>query len=142
MEFYHKSVLFDETIDGLNVREGKIYLDGTIGGAGHSSEILRRLNETGLLIGIDQDDNALVKSKSVLSEVGDNFKLFKSNYRDFDKVLDNLGIEKVDGILLDLGVSSHQFDEGGRGFSYNFDARLDMRMDTTKDFSAWDIVNG
>lgn len=142
MEFYHKSVLFDETIEGLNIREGKIYLDGTIGGAGHSSEILRRLNGTGLLIGIDQDDNALAKSEKVLSEVGDNFKLFKSNYRDFDKVLDNLGIEKVDGILLDLGVSSHQFDEGGRGFSYNFDARLDMRMDTTKDFSAWDIVNG
>ena len=142
MEFYHKSVLFDETIDGLNIRDGKVYLDGTIGGAGHSSEILRRLNGTGLLIGIDQDDNALEKSEKVLSEINNNFKLFKSNYRDFDEILDELKIDKVDGILLDLGVSSHQFDEGERGFSYNFDARLDMRMDTSKDFSAWDIVNG
>ncbi|MBP2025825.1 16S rRNA (cytosine(1402)-N(4))-methyltransferase RsmH [Peptoniphilus stercorisuis] len=142
MEFYHKSVLFDETIDGLNIRDGKVYLDGTIGGAGHSSEILRRLNGTGLLIGIDQDDNALEKSEKVLSEINNNFKLFKSNYRDFDEILDKLKIDKVDGILLDLGVSSHQFDEGERGFSYNFDARLDMRMDTSKDFSAWDIVNG
>lgn len=141
MEFFHKSVLFDETIEGLNVEEGKIYVDGTIGGAGHSSEILRRLNGKGLLIGIDQDDNALEKSEKVLSQIGDNYKLFKSNYKDFDKVLDELDINKVDGILLDLGVSSHQFDEGGRGFSYNFDARLDMRMDTSKEFSAWDIVN-
>lgn len=142
MKFNHKSVLFDETIEGLNIREGKVYIDGTIGGAGHSSEILRRLNGTGLLIGIDQDDNALNKSREVLSNVGGNFKLFKSNYVDFDNVLDSLNIDKVDGILLDLGVSSHQFDEGERGFSYNYDARLDMRMDTSKDFTAWDIVNG
>lgn len=141
MEFYHKSVLFDETIEGLNIKEGGIYLDGTIGGAGHSSEILKRLNGTGLLIGIDQDDAALEKSRSVLTEIGDNFKLFKSNYVDFDKVLDDLDIGKVDGILLDLGVSSHQFDEGERGFSYKYDAHLDMRMDTSQDFSAWDIVN-
>lgn len=141
MEFFHKSVLFDETIKGLNIRSGKTYLDGTIGGAGHSSEILRQLKGTGFLIGIDQDDNALEKSEKVLSEVNNNFKLFKSNYRDFDKILDDLKIDKVDGILLDLGVSSYQFDEGDRGFSYNFDARLDMRMDTSRDFSAWDIVN-
>lgn len=142
MEFIHKSVLFNETIELLNIRENKIYLDGTIGGAGHSSEILRRLNNTGLLLGIDQDDNALKKSKEVLDTVGGNYKLFKSNYKDFEKILDSQGIDKVDGFLLDLGVSSHQFDEGDRGFSYNYDAILDMRMDTSKNFSARDIVNG
>lgn len=141
MEFYHKSVLFDETIEGLNIREGKTYVDGTIGGAGHSSEILKRLGGTGLLVGIDQDDNALAKSNEVLGKIAENYTLVKSNYKDFDVVLDDLGIDKVDGILLDLGVSSHQFDEGERGFSYNFDARLDMRMDNSKEFCAWDIVN-
>ncbi len=141
MEFYHKSVLFDETIEGLNIREGKTYVDGTIGGAGHSSEILKRLGGTGFLVGIDQDDNALAKSNEVLGKIAENYTLVKSNYKDFDVVLDDLGIDKVDGILLDLGVSSHQFDEGERGFSYNFDARLDMRMDNSKEFCAWDIVN-
>lgn len=141
MEFYHKSVLFDETIEGLNIREGKTYVDGTIGGAGHSSEILKRLGGIGLLVGIDQDDNALAKSNEVLGKIAENYTLVKSNYKDFDVVLDDLGIDKVDGILLDLGVSSHQFDEGERGFSYNFDARLDMRMDNSKEFCAWDIVN-
>ena len=141
MEFYHKSVLFDETIEGLNIREGKTYVDGTIGGAGHSSEILKRLGGTGFLVGIDQDDNALAKSNEVLGKIAENYTLVKSNYKDFDVVLDELGIDKVDGILLDLGVSSHQFDEGERGFSYNFDARLDMRMDNSKEFCAWDIVN-
>ena len=141
MEFNHKSVLLKETIENLKIKPNGIYVDGTIGGAGHSSEILKKLNGEGLLIGIDQDDNALKKSKEVLENISGNFKLFKSNYENFDLILNNLGIDKIDGFLLDLGVSSHQFDEAKRGFSYNFNAKLDMRMDTSKDFSAWDIVN-
>ncbi|WBW49274.1 16S rRNA (cytosine(1402)-N(4))-methyltransferase RsmH [Peptoniphilus equinus] len=141
MTFEHIPVLFKETIELLNIKPGGIYLDGTVGGAGHGSEILRRIGPQGLYIGIDQDLKAIDKAKQTLSRVGDNFKLFHSNYRDFQTVLDELNIDKVDGILLDLGVSSHQFDEGSRGFSYNVDARLDMRMDTTRDFSAWEIVN-
>ena len=141
MEFNHKSVLLKETIENLKIKPNGIYVDGTIGGAGHSSEILKKLNGEGLLIGIDQDDNALKKSKEVLENISGNFKLFKSNYENFDLILNNLGINKIDGFLLDLGVSSHQFDEAKRGFSYNFNAKLDMRMDTSKDFSAWDIVN-
>lgn len=141
IEFAHKSVLLDETIDLLNVREGGIYIDGTIGGAGHSREILKRIGETGLLIGIDQDTNALKKADSVLREVGDNYKLFHANYKEFENILDEFNIDKVDGILLDLGVSSYQFDEGDRGFSYNYDARLDMRMDRSSSLSAWEIVN-
>ncbi|EGY79676.1 16S rRNA (cytosine(1402)-N(4))-methyltransferase RsmH [Peptoniphilus indolicus] len=141
VEFAHKSVLLNETIDLLNVREGGIYVDGTIGGAGHSCEILKRIGNDGLLIGIDQDTNALKKADSVLSRIGSNYKLFHSNYKNFEDILNELNIDKVDGILLDLGVSSYQFDEGSRGFSYNYDARLDMRMDTTSNLSAWEIVN-
>ena len=141
VEFVHKSVLLNETIDLLNVREGGIYVDGTIGGAGHSREILKRIGNDGLLIGIDQDTNALKKANSVLSKIGSNYKLFHSNYKNFEDILNELNIDKVDGILLDLGVSSYQFDEGSRGFSYNYDARLDMRMDTTSNLSAWEIVN-
>lgn len=141
VEFVHKSVLLNETIDLLNVREGGIYVDGTIGGAGHSCEILKRIGNDGLLIGIDQDTNALKKADSVLSRIGSNYKLFHSNYKNFEDILNELNIDKVDGILLDLGVSSYQFDEGSRGFSYNYDARLDMRMDTTSNLSAWEIVN-
>lgn len=141
VEFVHKSVLLNETIDLLNVREGGIYVDGTIGGAGHSREILKRIGNDGLLIGIDQDTNALKKADSVLSKIGSNYKLFHSNYKNFEDILNELNIDKVDGILLDLGVSSYQFDEGSRGFSYNYDARLDMRMDTTSNLSAWEIVN-
>lgn len=141
VEFAHKSVLFDETIELLNIKKGGIYIDGTIGGAGHSREILKKIGPEGLLIGIDQDTNALKKSEEILSSVGSNYKLFHTNYKNFESVLDELGIEKVDGILLDLGVSSYQFDEGQRGFSYNFDAKLDMRMDPNANFSAWEIVN-
>lgn len=141
VEFVHKSVLLNETIDLLNVREGGIYVDGTIGGAGHSREILKRIGNDGLLIGIDQDTNALKKADSVLSKIGSNYKLFHANYKNFEDILNELNIDKVDGILLDLGVSSYQFDEGSRGFSYNYDARLDMRMDTTSNLSAWEIVN-
>lgn len=140
MEFAHKSVLLNETIEGLNVREGKIYLDGTLGGAGHSREILKKLKGTGLLIGIDQDIEALEVAKDRLSAYK-NVEFFNLNYIDFEKALDELGIDKIDGVLLDIGVSSYQFDNPERGFSYRFDAPLDMRMDQNLEISARDIVN-
>lgn len=140
MDFSHKSVLLNETIEGLNVREGKIYLDGTLGGAGHSYEILKKLHGTGLLIGIDQDQEALKAAREKLSEFK-NVEYFNLNYIDFEKALDELGIEKIDGVLLDIGVSSYQFDNPERGFSYRFDAPLDMRMDKSLEISAKDIVN-
>lgn len=140
MEFAHKSVLLKETIEALNVREGKIYLDGTLGGAGHSLEILKKLDGSGLLIGIDQDKEALEVAKKRLSDF-DNVKFFNLNYVDFENALDELGIDKIDGVLLDIGVSSYQFDNPKRGFSYRFDAPLDMRMDLDLEISAKDIVN-
>lgn len=140
MDFSHKSVLLNETIEGLNVRKGKIYLDGTLGGAGHSYEILKKLHRTGLLIGIDQDQEALKAARERLSEFK-NVEYFNLNYIDFEKALDELGIEKIDGVLLDIGVSSYQFDNPERGFSYRFDAPLDMRMDKSLEISAKDIVN-
>lgn len=140
MEFAHKSVLLDETIEGLNIREGKIYLDGTLGGAGHSREILKKLKGSGLLIGIDQDIEALEVAKERLSDYK-NVEFFNLNYINFEKALDELGIDKIDGVLLDIGVSSYQFDNPERGFSYRFDAPLDMRMDQELDISARDIVN-
>lgn len=140
MDFSHKSVLLNETIEGLNVRKGKIYLDGTLGGAGHSYEILKKLHGTGLLIGIDQDEEALKAARERLSEFK-NVEYFNLNYIDFEKALDELGIEKIDGVLLDIGVSSYQFDNPERGFSYRFDAPLDMRMDKSLEISAKDIVN-
>lgn len=140
MDFSHKSVLLNETIEGLNVRKGKIYLDGTLGGAGHSYEILKELHGTGLLIGIDQDQEALKAARERISEFK-NVEYFNLNYIDFEKALDELGIEKIDGVLLDIGVSSYQFDNPERGFSYRFDAPLDMRMDKSLEISAKDIVN-
>ncbi|WP_062552165.1 16S rRNA (cytosine(1402)-N(4))-methyltransferase RsmH [Peptoniphilus phoceensis] len=140
MEFAHKSVLLKETIEALNVREGKIYLDGTLGGAGHSLEILKKLDGSGLLIGIDQDKEALEVAKNRLSDFK-NVKFFNLNYVDFENALDELGIDKIDGVLLDIGVSSYQFDNPKRGFSYRFDAPLDMRMDLDLEISAKDIVN-
>lgn len=140
MDFSHKSVLLKETIEGLNVRKGKIYLDGTLGGAGHSYEILKKLDGTGLLIGIDQDQEALKAARERLSEFK-NVEYFNLNYIDFEKALDELGIEKIDGVLLDIGVSSYQFDNPERGFSYRFEAPLDMRMDKSLEISAKDIVN-
>lgn len=140
MDFSHKSVLLKETIEGLNVRKGKIYLDGTLGGAGHSYEILKKLHGSGLLIGIDQDEEALKAARERLSEFK-NVEYFNLNYIDFEKALDELGIEKIDGVLLDIGVSSYQFDNPERGFSYRFDAPLDMRMDKSLEISAKDIVN-
>lgn len=140
MKFEHVSVLLNEVIEGLNIKEDGIYVDGTLGGAGHSLEIIKKLNN-GKLIGIDQDLNALAKAKEVLQEYEDKTIFVHSNYENIENVLLNLGINKVDGILLDLGVSSHQLDEETRGFSHNKDARLDMRMDETSSFTAWDVVN-
>ncbi len=140
MSFQHTPVLLNEIIENLNIKEDGIYVDGTLGGAGHSKEIAKRL-KTGKLIGIDQDVNALKKSEQVLSPYKDNVILVHNNYENIDKVLEELNIPKVDGILLDIGVSSHQLDEESRGFSYNKDAPLDMRMDESNEITAWDIVN-
>ncbi|NLY44433.1 MAG: 16S rRNA (cytosine(1402)-N(4))-methyltransferase RsmH [Tissierella sp.] len=140
MEFKHIPIMLDEVIDGLNIKEDGIYLDGTLGGAGHSKEIVKRLGN-GRLIGIDQDENALRKAKEVLSNYSDKVIFVKNNYENIDSVLKELHIEKIDGILLDIGVSSHQFDEVSRGFSHNQDAPLDMRMDRSQGISAWDVVN-
>lgn len=140
MDFEHIPVMLNEVLDGLNIKENGIYIDGTLGGAGHSTEIVKKLT-TGMLIGIDQDENAIKKSKKVLADYSDRVIFVHDNFRNIDKILNRLEIKKVDGILLDLGVSSHQFDEGERGFSYRKDASLDMRMDRSNSFSAWDVVN-
>lgn len=140
MEFSHKPVLFKEVIEGLNIKEDGIYVDGTLGGAGHSSEILKHIPK-GKLIGIDQDEAALLSSADRLKKISDKFVLYRNNYQNIGQVLKEEGVEKVSGILLDIGVSSHQFDTPERGFSYRFDADLDMRMDKRQDFSAKDLVN-
>lgn len=140
MKFKHVPVMLNEVLEGLNIKEDGIYVDGTLGGAGHSTEIVKRLS-TGKLIGIDQDENAIKKSKEVLADYSDRTIIVKENFKNIKNVLNTLGINKVDGILLDLGVSSHQLDEEERGFSYNKDAPLDMRMDRGNAFSAWDVVN-
>ena len=133
----HKSVLLDEVIKYLNVSEGKIYIDATVGYAGHSGEILRKLNKKGFLFAVDQDDEAIKYSNEKLSGIADNFKIFKTNFIDMDKFID----KKVDGILFDLGVSSPQLDEGDRGFSFHKDSRLDMRMDKDNPLDAYKVVN-
>lgn len=140
MEFKHVSVLLDECIEGLNIKPDGIYVDGTLGGAGHSKEIAKRL-ETGYLIGIDQDQNAINKATEVLEPYKERVKIVRDNFSNIKNVLWHLGVEKIDGILLDLGVSSHQLDEGERGFSYQHDARLDMRMNRDQKLSAWEVVN-
>jgi len=141
MEFSHKSVLLHETIDYLNIRPDGVYLDGTLGGGGHSSEILKQLGEKGRLIGIDQDRDAIEAATKKLAVFGDRVTIVRENYEHFRSVLDAEGIEKVDGILLDLGVSSYQFDDAARGFSYRENAPLDMRMDDRTEMTAADIVN-
>ena len=141
MEFKHTPIMLFECLEALNIKKDGIYVDGTLGGAGHSQEILKRLNSNGLLIGIDKDDDALKVSNERLLKIGSNFKTVKSDFKNMIAVLDNLNLEKIDGVLLDLGVSSYQLDNGERGFSYRFDAPLDMRMDTTKNFSAYNVVN-
>lgn len=140
MEFKHKSVLLDECIEGLNIRNDLIYVDGTLGGAGHSYEILKKLNGSGMLIGIDRDNDALNAASKRLSEFS-NYKLVHDNHSNIKNILENLNIKVVDGILLDLGVSSYQLDEASRGFSYMNDARLDMRMNQEDELSAFEVVN-
>ncbi|MCF0120204.1 MAG: 16S rRNA (cytosine(1402)-N(4))-methyltransferase RsmH, partial [Oscillospiraceae bacterium] len=137
----HRSVLLWECIDGLNIRPDGIYVDCTLGRGGHSREILKKLT-TGLLIGLDRDETAIIETGERLSEFGDRAKLVHSNFSGIGAVLDDLGIEKVDGVLFDLGVSSPQLDDGERGFSYMADAPLDMRMDRSSALSAFDVVNG
>lgn len=141
MEFQHKSVLLQECIDALNIRPDGIYLDGTLGGAGHSSQIARRLTEGGRLIGVDRDRTALAAAKERLAPYADRVTLVHSNFAEIDAILDSLGIPAVDGMLFDLGVSSPQLDDASRGFSYMADAPLDMRMDKDDALTAGEVVN-
>lgn len=143
MEFSHKPVLLEETIEKLGIRPDGIYVDGTLGGGGHSYEIARRLSSNGRLIGVDQDADAIVAAGERLAEFKDRVTIVRSNYCEIGNVLNQLGIDKVDGILLDIGVSSYQLDTAERGFSYREeeDAPLDMRMDQRQELTAADIVN-
>ena len=141
MEFKHKSVLLYETVDELNIKPDGIYVYGTLGGGGHSYEIAGRLSEGGRLIGIDQDEDAIKAASKRLEPYMDRVTIVRNNYCNMDKVLDELGIDKVDGIMLDLGVSSYQLDAADRGFTYNVDTALDMRMDQRQEITAKDIVN-
>lgn len=136
----HVSVLLNEAIDALNVKEDGIYVDLTLGRGGHSKEILKRLT-TGHLYAFDKDDEAIEESKKNLEEFSKKITIIRDDFRNFRQNLENLGVKKVDGILLDLGVSSPQFDEGNRGFSYRENSRLDMRMDTRQKLTAFDVVN-
>jgi 16S rRNA (cytosine1402-N4)-methyltransferase len=140
MEFSHRSVLLDECIEGLHIRPEGIYLDGTLGGAGHSSQIAARLT-TGRLIGVDRDPVALRAAGERLAPFGDRVTLVHSNFRELDAILDGLGLDKIDGMLFDLGVSSPQLDDGARGFSYMADAPLDMRMNSEDRLTAHEVVN-
>ena len=140
MEFSHKSVLLWESIDALNIRPNGIYLDGTLGGAGHSLEICRRLTN-GRLIGVDRDETALAAAEKKLSRHARKVTLVHDNFENINAILDRLQIEKVDGMLFDLGVSSPQLDDASRGFSYMTDAPLDMRMNRQDTLSAFEVVN-
>lgn len=141
MKFVHKSVLLNETIDGLNIQPDGIYVDGTLGGGGHAYEVCRRLGDKGSIVGIDQDAAAIEAAGNRLKDFGEKVTIVRSNYCDMKSKLHELGIDKVDGIVLDLGVSSYQLDTAERGFSYREDAPLDMRMDTRQKMTARDIVN-
>lgn len=141
MEFVHIPVLFKETIEYLNVRPGGIYVDCTLGGAGHSSEIAKRMQPGGVLIGIDQDQNAIEAASKKLAEYKESVIIVKDNFRNLKSVVRNAGFDKVDGILMDIGVSSHQIDEDERGFSYMNNGPLDMRMDVTRGMTAEDLLN-
>ena len=140
-EYKHIPVLLNESIEGLNIKPNGIYVDCTMGGAGHSSEILKRLNEEGKLFCFDQDDYAISKGQDKLSKISSNYHIIKSNFVNIKSELQKLNINKVDGVLYDLGVSSFQFDIKERGFSYNMDGDLDMRMNTNQYLKAYDIVN-
>lgn len=141
MEFKHKSVLLDETIDGLRVKPDGVYVDGTLGGAGHASVVCGKISAKGRLIGIDQDQDAIIAASERLKEYQDRTTVIRSNYCYMVQELKKIGIEKVDGIVLDLGVSSYQLDSAERGFTYRVDAPLDMRMDQRQKRTAADIVN-
>ena len=140
-EFNHVSVLLEETILSLNIKPNGTYIDGTLGGGGHSYEIAKRLSSNGRLIGIDQDEDAIKAASKRLEEFKDKVTIVRNNYSNIKEILRDLKIDKVDGIILDIGVSSYQLDKGERGFSYNYDAPLDMRMDKRTDYTAKDIVN-
>lgn len=141
MEFKHTSVLLEETIDNLHIKPDGIYVDGTLGGGGHSYEIASRLNGGGRLIGIDQDGDAIKAAGKRLEPFADRITLIRNNYCNAKEALRQIGIEKADGIVLDLGVSSFQLDNAERGFSYKYDTALDMRMDIRQSLSAREIVN-
>ena len=138
----HISVLLNESIESLNINPDGIYVDATLGGGGHSSEILKRLSSKGHLYSFDVDDYSIMRAKEKLESTGKtNYTIIKSNFENLKEELNNLGIYEVDGVLYDLGVSSFQFDMPEKGFSYNYDAKLDMRMDSSLTISAWNIVN-
>jgi len=141
MEFGHRSVLLQETMDGLAIRPDGIYVDGTLGGGGHSLEVCKRLGPKGSIVGIDQDADAIKAAGIRLKDFGEKVTIVRSHYCEMKSRLHELGIDKVDGIILDLGVSSYQLDTAKRGFSYREDAPLDMRMDTRMKITAKDIVN-
>ncbi len=141
IEFSHRSVLLDECIESLNIRPDGVYLDGTAGGGGHSAEIARRLGDGGLLIAIDQDETAVAVVTERLSSFGLRARVVRNNFCELTEVCREQGIEGIDGLLLDLGVSSHQLDTPERGFSYQADAPLDMRMDKRKSLTAYEVVN-
>ncbi|MGX8797874.1 16S rRNA (cytosine(1402)-N(4))-methyltransferase RsmH [Fusibacter sp. JL298sf-3] len=140
MTFKHVSVLLEECLEGLNIKPDGVYVDGTMGGAGHTGEILKRVPE-GLVIGIDQDTDAIAAATNRLEAIGGNYKIAHSNFSGIKAVLRDLEVPKIDGLLLDLGVSSYQLDKAERGFSYMHNGELDMRMDRDSDFSAYDVVN-
>ena len=141
MEFKHTSVLLEETIENLRVKPDGIYIDGTLGGGGHSYEVASKLGEKGKLIGIDQDEDAIRAAGERLGKFGSKVVIIRDNYCNIKNILQDIGVEKADGIVLDLGVSSYQLDHAERGFSYKQDADLDMRMDVRQSLSAKDIVN-
>lgn len=141
MTFKHKSVLLEDTVNGLNIKPDGIYVDGTLGGGGHAWEVCSRLNDKGSFIGIDQDAAAIEAASARLRDFGERVTIVRSNYCDMKSQLQQLGIDKVDGIVLDLGVSSYQLDTAERGFSYRVDVPLDMRMDRRQSMTARDIVN-
>ena len=140
VNFSHRSVLLDEAVEALNIRPDGTYVDGTAGGGGHSFAIASKL-ENGLLIAIDQDENAIAAASERLAPLGARARVVRNNFSNLKDVLDECGVAEIDGLLLDLGVSSHQLDEAERGFAYQNDAPLDMRMDRRQSKSAYDVVN-
>lgn len=141
MNFRHKSVMLDEVLNALDIKPNGTYLDCTLGGAGHSRAIGERLNEHGLIIGLDQDEDAIAAATENLSSLACDVKIVRANFSDLDNILDDLDVKELDGALFDLGISSHQIDTAKRGFSYMNDAPLDMRMDRRRPLTARDVIN-